>query len=246
MSTNQQGQRSAKGSADIVILLDLTGSMQACIDSVRENVGNFISFLSSPAGSNENPIRDWRLKICGYRDFEFDEFDARTGQKGPGWFVDNPFTRDVAQARKHLSAQNMAADGGGDDAESLLDALYKIGSLGEPSDSATEDANLWRPKKSATRIIIFFTDAAFKPEIKAPEGHGGGVDDVLARLSEKRIILCGFAPETDGYYDLASLDKAEIEFTSSLESLATNADGFQNILKQLAKTVSKSNALEFC
>jgi hypothetical protein len=48
------------------------------------------------------------------------------------------------------------------------------------------------------------------------------------------------------YYDLASLDKAEIEFTSSLESLATNADGFQNILKQLAKTVSKSNALEFC
>jgi hypothetical protein len=56
-----------KGVADIVFLVDITGSMAPCIDALRANIEIFIDSLSK---GNAPPIRDWRGKVVGYRDVE--------------------------------------------------------------------------------------------------------------------------------------------------------------------------------
>lgn len=42
-----------KGVADILFLLDATGSMQPNIDAVKDNIGAFLDFLATPGEGND-------------------------------------------------------------------------------------------------------------------------------------------------------------------------------------------------
>ena len=250
-----------KGVVDIVVLMDVSGSMQDCIDAVKQSVSTFISVLTSTDANNGAPIKDWRLKVVGYRDSERDA----------DWFVDNPFVRDVAGVQAQLSAPNMQASGGGDEPESLLDALFKVASTSEAGIQDGEDPNLWRPRGQAARAVVFFTDATFKPVMSLPEAKGGQLPDVLTRLAGAKVILCGFHPEWHGYEALGTADKAQLttvasvaEFpliaglgkegaeglaaqkvaASALAAKASDTANFTKILEQLAKSLSKSVQVE--
>ena len=251
-----------KGVVDIVVLLDVTGSMQECIDAVKGSISTFINGLSSKDANNDAPIKDWRMKICGYRDHQANEAN---------WFVDNPFVRDVAAVQAQLSNPNMQATGGGDEQESLLDALFKLAKMEQAGAQDAEDPNKWRVRGTAARAVIFFTDATFKTPMTIPEAAGGGVPDVITAIVANRIIMCGFCPEWSGYLDLASADRAEFEFVareadtpalaglgkpgdegvaamkaavSALKTKATDGGAFTKVMGQLAKTISKSVAAE--
>ncbi|MEI6297195.1 MAG: hypothetical protein WCO84_06185 [bacterium] len=251
-----------KGVVDIVVLLDVTGSMQECIDAVKGSVSTFINSLTAKDPNNEAPIKDWRMKVCGYRDHQ----DSPTD-----WFVENPFVRDVSAVQAQLSAPNMQASGGGDEPESLLDALYKLAKTEQIGVQDGEDHNKWRARGTAARAVIFFTDATFKTPMTIPEAVGGGVGDVITAIMANRIILCGFCPEWQGYLDLASADRADFEFVArsgdtpalvglgksgdegraamvasvaALKARASDAGAFTKIMVQLAKTISKSVAGE--
>lgn len=236
---------SAKGVVDLVFLLDVSGSMQECVDAVKGSIGSFINTLAAKNVNNETPVKDWRIKICGYRDQMAD---------GADWFVDNPFVRDVGAVQAQLAAPAMQASGGGDEPESLLDALYKIAKMEQAGVQDGEMSERWRARGSATRVLVFFTDASFKTPMTVPEAAGGGVQDVIAAIMGSRIILCGFVPETEGYMELAAIDRAEINFVASagenpveaLKALSGDAGGFAKLMQQLAKTVSKSAAVEAC
>lgn len=52
-----------RGVADIVFLIDISGSMKPCIDALRANIELFIDFLS--AGNANEGLRDWRGKVVG-------------------------------------------------------------------------------------------------------------------------------------------------------------------------------------
>ncbi|MEI7728109.1 MAG: hypothetical protein WCO56_00945 [Verrucomicrobiota bacterium] len=251
-----------KGVVDIVVLLDVTGSMQECIDAVKNSISTFISGLAVKDANNEAPIKDWRMKICGFRDHQANESN---------WFVDNPFVRDVAAVQTQLAAPTMQASGGGDEPESLLDALFKLAKMEQAGVQDAEDPNKWRARGTAARAIIFFTDATFKTPMTIPEAAGGGVPDVITAIIANRIILCGFCPEWQGYLDLASADRAEFEFVATvadtpalaglgkpgdeghaamvaavnaLKAKASNSAAFTKVMQQLAKTISKSVAVE--
>lgn len=236
---------STKGVVDLVFLLDVSGSMQECIDAVKGSIGSFVNTLSSKNANNETPVKEWRIKVCGYRDQESD---------GDEWFVDNPFVRDVDAIKSQLESQAMQADGGGDEPESLLDALYKIAKMEQAGLQDGEVPDRWRARGAATRVVVFFTDASFKSPMTLPEAAGGGVQDVIAAVMGNRIILCGFVPETEGYMELAAIDRAEINFVATsgenpveaLKALSGDAGGFAKLMQQLAKTVSKSAAVEAC
>ena len=250
-----------KGVVDIVVLLDVTGSMQECIDAVKGSIGNFINTLSTKDANNENPIKDWRLKVCGYRDQQ---------QDPEGWFINNPFVRDVEAVKAHIAAENMQAGSGGDEPESLLDALYKLANMEEAGMQDGDCPDKWRALGTASRVVIFFTDATFKIPMTLPEASGGGVTDVGTAIVAKRIVLFGFVPEWEGYEALAVTDKAQfklvatkLEFpalaglgktgeegraaqkaaASALAAKAGDAEAFGKIMAQLAKTVSQVNAL---
>lgn len=180
-----------KGAADIVFLLDSTGSMGPCIAALKENIHVLIETLVR--GDEQKgivPVQDWRARVVGYRDFldcNKNEKIANTYRKfgKGGWFISNPFTRDKDVL--HSQLDSLKAFGGGavrsnstvrlsrggsqganteSSPESLLDALMLVLKSGylpiEKQDDDSEDARAWR-KNGVGRIVVVFTDAGFHP-----------------------------------------------------------------------------------
>ena len=232
-----QQQTKTRGVADIVFVIDVSGSMAPVIDALKRNIELFIDTLSTGEGNNVSPVKDWRAKVVGYRDVDTD----------PQAFIDNPFVRDAAALKAQLGA--LIAEGGGDEPESLLDALYRIANMGQTERGAqAEDPNQWRYRSDAARVVVVFTDASFKETMSIPEAKGGGVQDVINALVNNRIILSLFAPDMPGYDQLSQTDKSEWEAISApglnpqeaLAQYTSNQENFRNTLRQLAASVSKS------
>ena len=91
-----QARAKTKGVADIVFMVDVSGSMKPCIDALRTNIEAFIDSLSRGEANNAPPVRDWRGKVVGYRDIEAAQ------SEGLPWIVDNPFVRDAAALKAQL------------------------------------------------------------------------------------------------------------------------------------------------
>jgi len=236
-----QARAKTKGVADLVFVVDVTGSMSTCIDALRKNVEAFMDSLNRGDGNNVAPVRDWRGRVVGYRDIETSE------SEGIEWFVDNPFVRDVGALKAQLA--QLKAQGGGDEPESLLDALYKVATMpAVPKGSQSEDPQKWRYRSDAARVVIVFTDAPFKESLSIPEAKGGSLQDVANVVMANRIILSLFAPNFEGYDRLSQIDKSEwevVEFDGlnpqeALQKFTSDPVNFKTTLKQLAASVSRS------
>ena len=226
-----------KGVADIVFLIDVSGSMAPVIDALRRNIEVFVDSLSGGDANNAAPVKDWRGKVVGYRDAEHDR----------DWFQDHPFVRDAVALKAQLA--NLRAEGGGDEPESLLDALYKLATMeATPKGAQSEDAGKWRYRSDAARVVVVFTDATFKETMAIPEAKGGALQDVANVVMANRIILSIFAPNFEVYDRLSQIDKSEWEVVEyeglspqeALQRYTTDQANFRNTLKQLAASVSKS------
>lgn len=227
-----------KGVADIVFLVDVSGSMAPVIDALRRNIEVFIDSLSAGDANNASPVRDWRAKVVGYRDAEHD---------GARWLTDNLFVREAVALKAQLAA--LRAEGGGDEPESLLDALYKLATMSaSPKGSQAEDPAMWRYRSDAARVVIVFTDASLRETMSIPEAKGGGMQDVANVIMANRIILSIFAPNFEAYDRLSQIDKSEWEVVEyegltpqqALERFTADQANFRTTLQQLAASVSKS------
>jgi len=236
-----QARAKTKGVADIVFLIDVSGSMGTCIDALRKNIEAFVDSLSRGDANNAAPVRDWRAKVVGYRDIEHAEHDRLP------WIVDNPFVREASALKAQLGS--LQAAGGGDEPESLLDALYKVAAMeATPKGAQSEDAGKWRYRSDAARVVIVFTDASFKETLNIPEAKGGSLQDVANIVMANRIILSLFAPNFEGYDRLSQIDKSEwevVEFEGlnpqeALQKFTSDPANFRTTLKQLAASVSRS------
>jgi hypothetical protein len=241
--SNVQERPKTKGVADIVFLVDVSGSMSPCIDALRRNIEAFIDSLSQGDANNAAPVRDWRGKVVGYRDIEAAQAE------GLPWIVDNSFVRNADALKAQLGT--LQANGGGDEPESLLDALYTVASMeAVPKGSQTEDPAKWRYRSDAARVVIVFTDASFKETMSIPEAKGGSLQDVANVVMANRIILSLFAPNFEGYDRLSQIDKSEWEVVEyeglkpqeALQRFTSDPVNFRNTLKQLAASVSRSAA----
>jgi hypothetical protein len=235
---NQRVQ--VKGVADMVFLLDATGSMASCINAVKDHIASFIASLTSEDPNHQSVIKDWRVKIVGYRDFDYTDAEPIT---------DNPFTSSVEVAREQLAS--LEAKGGGDEPESLLEGLYRVATMPTTEPGEPRRSDSWRPRREARRFVIAFTDAPYKPTMSEP--RGGTVDDVINAMMTSRIILYIYAPEIFKCYEpLQEMDKSEWHPVpvspgeSAVEALArytSNKENFQKILDSLAKTITESFAV---
>ena len=234
-------QTKVRGVADIVFLLDATGSMSPCIDALRRNIATFVQSLTNRDGQNPCPVKDWRARVVAYRDY--------TDSAAPP-LIDNSFVRSTEEIERQLSG--VEATGGGDEPESLLDALYLMATVGQTERGAkAEDPKKWRHRSEAARVVIVFTDASFHPTMSIPQAKGGTIDDVVTVVHSNRLILSVFAPVFPCYEALSQIDKSEwmgIEHESSgpAEALAvftSNQEQFKQTLRQLAASVSASAAV---
>ena len=236
-----QSREKTKGVADIVFVVDISGSMAPCIDALRQNIETFVGSLSSGDANNAAPVKDWRAKVVGYRDIEAAE------SEGLPWIVDNDFVRDQAELKAQLAA--LQANGGGDEPESLLDALYKVATMEATAKGAQgAEPGKWRYRSDAARVVVVFTDASFKETMSIPEAKGGSLQDVANVVMANRIILSLFAPNFEGYDRLSQIDKSEWEVVEyeglnaqeALQKFTSDQANFRNTLKQLAASVSRS------
>jgi hypothetical protein len=151
---------------DLVILIDVTASMKPCMEALKKNISSLIETLENLKNHNdEKQFPNWRMMIAGYRD---------AVANPSNWFVQFPFTNDVNQLYANLSHPDMECKGGGDEPESLLDALYKLtADMPHTGNEDEPDGLKWRSNLrpvSCRRVISFFTDASFKPVTAIPLG----------------------------------------------------------------------------
>ena len=234
-----------RGVVDLVFLIDITGSMQDCIDALKANIKAFFDSLTRDE-VNGAPIRDWRSKVVGYRDFSYDK---------EKWLENNPWRRDVGAL--HTDIDSLKAKGGGDEQESLLDALLVLLDAGELTAQENEDADKWRPRHAAARAIVVFTDATYHTEAANPKYTGAHVADVRTKIQGTRVILTVVTPGVsedknvdleEPYEDLCAVDKAEyIPLANkdsgapiTFEQMNKSPDLFQDFLEKLARTLSQS------
>ena len=233
-------QKKAKGVVDLVFVMDITGSMQPSIKDLASNVAMFIDSLTHSDPNGASPVKDWRAKVFGFRDVT--DTDAVP-------FVDNPFVRDAAALRMQLDA--LVAEGGGDEPESALDALYKVATMGSSDRDAPEDPTKWRYRSTAARCAILFTDASCHMTMSIPEAKGGSMHDLINELVNHRIILNIFAPDMPCWDELSQAPKSEYEpipydrsekhaAVYALRDFTMDPKNFQQTLKTLAASVSKS------
>ena len=228
-----------KGSvADIVFLMDATGSMGNCIDRLRENVMRFFRLITElgPVNQDVPLVCDWRAKVVGFRDVEVD---------GDKWFEDNCFTRDISEVERQFGS--LIAEGGGDAPESLLDAIYKAADAPK-SEKGVESPTAWRHCSDAKRVVIAFTDAPYKPTMTAPGLAGGTVISLRNLLIEERICLTVVAPngiDDDGFEMLASIryanwvsvPPASPHEGAPLDEFVNNHEALRHTLSAIAKQV---------
>ncbi len=228
-------QPKVKGVADVVFLLDATGSMGPCISAVKQNIKNFITTLTTPNPNGGAVVKDWRAKIVGYRDLDYSDFPA---------YVDQPFVRSIDELETHLNA--LQADGGGDEPETLLEALYRLANMTATTANEELRADSWRPPGVGRRFVVVFTDAPFKEPLREP--RGASIDDVILNLMTAKIVLHIFAPKKfERYNTLAEVDKAQWYAIpmqdgqtpqAALAEYTSDPAKFSKILEQLAKTIT--------
>jgi hypothetical protein len=227
-----------KGVVDMVFLVDATGSMAPCIDALKDNIQTFVTALMTKDANNSAPVRDWRARVIGYRDFDFDAVPIE----------DNPFVATLEEVRDQLAG--LVATGGDDEPESLLEALYHAATLPATGKEEAPRPDAWRHRSSAARVVIIFTDASFKEPLAQPPG--ATLEDVFHQITGNRIILSIFAPDIPCYGRLAEVDKAEWNVITggenhqeSLKLFTADQENFAKTLRQLARTISTTADVPF-
>ena len=228
------------GVADVVFLVDVTGSMGPCINALRDNICAFIDMMTDTAG-NGSPVTDWRARVVGYRDYPYDNGTSY------GWLVDNPFTRDAAALRAQLAALEAKGGGPGQEGipESLLDAMMVVATTGAVDPQAGEsDENTckWRPEPAAARFVIVFTDATYHPTMSIPGYEGAGIRELNNVYKQEHIKLYLFVPSDASYAILSRFGVLTQCGNGSDGLVSTTSDRtkFNQLLVRLAQGISRS------
>ena len=262
----QNPTESLKGAADIVFLLDATGSMGKCIGALKDHVHSFIrSLVTGDSEGGIAPVQDWRARVVGYRDFkDCNESESKAKAytkfgKG-GWLINNAFTSDENELHRQLDALK-AFGGGSEPQESMLDALMLVMKSGYASSSqpGSNDAYKWRTN-GAGRVVIIFTDAGYHPEmsygpsrtrfdekeIYTQDIEGGTLDEIQTAIESGHFKIYVFAPDIKDYEEFSELSNVMI-FNNGTENggfSSTIEDGsaFSRLIDDIVKGVSRSSS----
>lgn len=216
---------------DIVFLLDVSGSMEKSLKLIKEHLSGFQHELKKFFQSRNNHLcRDAflsiRYKLVGYRDHIKD---------GDKWFIEFPFVNNIEDIKKQMDHPDMQSKGGGDEPESLLDAIYKLGIMPEsPIDinNIEGEFNKWRGDLKfklsdhsyrtfrVYKFVIVITDATFHKKATLPEIKDLDASGVYEKISSAKLRLFGLVPEWEGYLLIGSFPYSTLEYYIKGDSVA--------------------------
>lgn len=144
---------------DIVFVIDETGSMSAAIANVKAEMASII-------GTVRGAQPEAQFAITSYRDVN----EPRTFEVGTNLSAD--------PATVQSAINGLTANGGGDDPEAQLNALWQIGDGG--------DAIAFRP--DSTRIVVWFGDA---PGHDPSNGHSEAEATASLTAIDAKVVAVG-------------------------------------------------------
>ncbi len=184
---------------DIVMCIDATGSMSPVIDMVKATAKTFHPELVNVLRTYGREVEQLRIKVVEFRDFTCDGASAMNTSR---FFL---LPQEASQFEEFVNG--IHADGGGDQAESGLDAI----GIAMDSDWVKEGA-----KKR--HIVLLFTDAPTKDAGTNDQGSGvpknngellaWWCDPQEGRMNQSAKRLIVFAPECDSWKILDSMDNS--------------------------------------
>lgn len=214
--------------ADIVFLLDASGSMTPCLEAVKNNIRRLSEFFKSD-GQNVWDIRfefvahsSWedlyQLQTHALKGAELAEavYKPQTGR------ADSLFTKDVAKFQAALAEVNSQGD------ETTLVAL----------DTALDLP--WRPAESCHRAVICLTDEAIETGEKV-SFQKGQIENLIRKIHSKRIKLTILAPQSDAFDMLSMADRCEYEPVGGKSDGLRNTN-FSKLMESIGKSVSVSQS----
>jgi len=224
-------QQGVTYSVDIVFCIDATGSMQGLINTVKSNALRFHDDLQRTMEEKGKMIDDLRVRIIAFRDLYVDGAESMRESA----FFRLPEQRDEFSA--FVSAVN--ADGGGDEAETGLEAL------------ATAINSDWSKSGDKRReLVVLWTDASAHPlergNEERPAHYPVGMPKNLNELTDmwegqghmsgsaKRLIL--YAPDAYPWTDIETHWTNTIQYASKAGEGLSDVD-YGTILDTIAQSI---------
>lgn len=189
------------GAADIVFVIDRSGSMGGTINTVRKNVNEFARNLAKDGVAARFGLATFSDEVYGRKKGRTDEGTILTK------FNESYFTSDPAELEKALAQVKLA--GGGDSPETSTPALTQIVS--------TYD---WSKSPKSKKFVVLLTDASMKEDPSIPS-----VADTLAALKNAgidRIVATTSYSEKD-YKDFVSEGRLMNIYRNLADSLTKDA-----------------------
>lgn len=164
----------AMAQADIVFIIDTTGSMGEEIDNVKNNINAFVDILKSKGVSAG-------LALIDYQDLEADGYDSTRVHKNgtSNWFYNMDDYK--------TAISNLRLGWGGDTPECAVDAL--------------ETARLLDMRASAGKIFVLVTDANFKVDNRYGIPSMAAEIELLKNAGVSCSVISPYS-EQETYYNL--------------------------------------------
>jgi hypothetical protein len=110
--------------ADVVLALDLTGSMQSALDQAKAEASQIVDTLQSDFGASGTV----RFAVAHFEDYPQFETNTACTNDQP-WTLTHGFTEDAATVNSAVQSLQLAAGCGGDAPESYFRAFYETARL---------------------------------------------------------------------------------------------------------------------
>jgi len=209
-----------RGAADIVFVVDASGSMEPCIAGLKEHVTTFVDAL------NKDANHSWDIRL------DFLAHDV----PGEGLF----------RARSIFESSLLPALYGGQgrfftaDAAVFQNALGEVQTGGDECSMVALDCALdfpWRPSEGCHRVVVLLSDEPLEGGRRLEESMQM-VNSVIAKLQELRILLFLVAPESEGFESLSTANRCEWNVIQGDDGLVSV--DFRKLMESISKSVSVS------
>lgn len=205
-------QLDQKRKADILFVLDCTGSMGGEIEGIKETISEFADLIASEG------VRV-RVGLVAFRDRLIRE-DHRVLTFGGEVFTQNPklFREQVSK---------LSASGGGDAPESSLDALMLA--LNQPFDT------------SGNKVIVLITDAPpHIPDLETQSMEQLVAKIQAVGIQQCYLVIRTQDPQSQVYLKLLEGVRGMAFDLGTGDDFRKRADNFKRTLRALGKTISET------
>ncbi len=240
---------------DIVLVIDATGSMERCIQTVKENAKRLYDDICDRMREDKREIHEMRLRVIAFRDYREYVKDNLPPMMA------TPFFKMPEEVSKfHEAVSSIQAAGGGDIPEDGLEALaFAIRSnwaAPQPGIDRRQIIVLWTD--APTHELGYGKDVDIYPKAMAKDfaeltaWWGEQDEEAIARqeagrgfmsYESKRLLL--YAPKEEPWTTIASGWKNVIhvattqdQYAKTLNELARSEE-YSEIVKLLVKTIQQ-------